>query len=161
MADIDITDEDTAPPEVDAAEAAQYTVGGALRALDEAESATSRANKAVEQARKAKKRAEALVLAVYEHQETTTGKLTRDDGRKVLFYTEQFRTFNIKDETKFRAWEAEQDENYFEQKTALREQIFLDEMRRLDDDKQPLPPGVVKVSFPKLKRKADTPRRKK
>lgn len=156
---IDLGEEDTEAPELDPSEV-NLRPADALRALDEAEKATSEANRAVEAARKAKKRATAVALAVYEHYELDSAKVTLGD-RKVLFYTELFRTFAIKDEGKFKGWEAQQAENYYETKVVLREQLFQDEMRRYDDDKQPLPPGVVKIEFPKLKRKADTPRKGK
>lgn len=149
---IDLDEGDSVNPE----EVEELRPADAMRSVEEAEAAVSEATAALEQARKQKKRAHAVALAVLEAYELDSAK---SKVTKRLFYTEEFRDFQIKDEGKFRAWEAEQDENYFETQTKLREQIFKDEMRRRDDDREPLPPGVVKVSFPKLKQKADQKKR--
>lgn len=147
----DIEEEDTRSPEE---EAEDWKPADAARATWVAEQAVGEANRAVEAARKAKKRAMAITLAVLEQYELDGVPTTLADGRRINYYTELFRTYNIADEGRFSAWEAEQDESYYTTKRVLREDIFLDECRRRHDDDEELPPGVVKVEFRKLKHKS-------
>lgn len=156
---IDLGPEDAEAPAIPAGEIETLTPADAVRAVDRAEAAVAVANRAIEDARKQKKRAKAVALAVLEKFELDSAKTTIDSGDRVLFYTERFRTFNIVDEPRFDAWEAEQDENYYEERRTLRGDLFLEECHRRENDGEPLPPGVVKYEELRLKRKADPKRR--
>lgn len=151
MADIDITDEDLETTEDAWPEPEELTPAAAGRLLWEKQQINNAETKNKDKAKKDVARAELLVKAVPEHYELEDIKAK---GLPVTFYTEEFKTFSVADKARFDAWEAEQDENYYEVKRTLRNDIFLELCRRLDDDGQPLPPGVTKYRETRLRHRA-------
>jgi hypothetical protein len=119
----------------------------AMRLLDEKQAEATAANRAAEAAKDAKKKANKIALDVLDMYELGSADTIVDSGKRVLFYTEQFRTFTVKDQEAFDACE-----NYYETQRKLREQVFVDYCKGLEDDGQPLPPGVEKFEETRLKR---------
>jgi hypothetical protein len=126
----------------------------AMRLLDSKQSAATAANKAADDAKKDKDKATVIALQVLDMYELGSADARMDDGNRVLFYTEQFRTYVVKDPELFDPWEAEQDENYYEVKRVLRGQVFLDYCKHLVDNGEGLPPGVEEYTETRLRRKA-------
>jgi hypothetical protein len=65
------------------------------------------------------------------------------------------------DEAAFREWAADEAERYYDDTPRLREQVFLDEMRRREEDREPLPPGVTSWTDTKISRTTVAQRRTK
>lgn len=116
----------------------------AARLLDDIEAQARMANKRADLLKKRKSQAKQIVLAVAEEYELDAIRTTTGSGAKVQYTPYPFDVFSVTDEEAFKAWAAEDAENYYEHKEKLREDIFLDAMRRRVQDKEPLPPGVTR-----------------
>jgi hypothetical protein len=126
----------------------------ALRLLDDIEREARAANKRAEKLKQRKAQAKQIALAVMEEYEQEATKVTTSDGNKVVYSTYPFDVFSVDNEEAFREWAATQSESYFDPTPKLREQLFLDEMRRRVQDGEPLPPGVRRWTDMRLSRSA-------
>lgn len=124
----------------------------ALRLLDDIEREAREANKRADVLKRRKAQAKQVALAVLEEFELDSAKTTVSSGQKVLYSTYDFDVFTVDDDEAFREWAETQSESYFDPTPKLRQQIFLDEMRRRAQDGEPLPPGVRKWSDTRLSR---------
>lgn len=149
MPDTDFAAEDFAWPEVKDLKPAD-----ALRLLDDIEAEARAANKRADTLKRRKAQAKQIALSVLDSYELDSAKTTVGDGRKVLYSTYDFDVFTVDDEAAFKAWAADQSESYYDPTPRLRDQIFLDEMRRRLKDGEPMPPGVRRWTDTRLSRSA-------
>lgn len=125
----------------------------AMRSYDEAEKAAAKANKAAKEAKEAKAKAKAVALASLEEAELESASVRVGD-RRILFYTGEFRAFNVSDKQAFREWAKEQDESYFEPEARIREDLVRQECERRLQDGEELPPGVTTYTETRIYRQA-------
>lgn len=131
----------------------------AARLLDDIERAASAANKRAELLKKRKGQAKATLNTVLEIYEQDAVDFTNSDGKRVRYTPYDFDVFNVADEEAFREWAAGESERYYDDTPRLRQEVFLDEMRRRHQDGEALPPGVVKWTDQRLSRSASTKRK--
>lgn len=126
----------------------------AARLLYDVESAAAAANKRADILRSRKNEAKQIALTVAEIYEQPDISAITDDGRKVRYTPYPFDVFSVDDPAAFKEWAVSQSESFYDETPRLREEIFRDEMRRRDQDGEPLPPGVRKWSDTRLSRSA-------
>lgn len=146
MADsIDYADEDFAWPEVN-----QLKVGEAIALLGNIELQAAAANKRAKTLASRKATAKAVVDAVLEEAELTSGRAVLSNGREVQYTKGEETYYSIIDPIAFAKWAKDQNESFYDREPRLRDDIFRDEMRRRTMDGEPLPPGVQKYTDTKL-----------
>lgn len=126
----------------------------AARLLDDFERAAAEANRRADRLKSRKAQAKAIALAVAEEYELEAIDTTTNTGQRIRYTPYPFDTFSVDDEAAFKAWADTQHESYFDSSPKLRQQIFLDEMRRRVQDGEPLPPGVRRFTDTRLSRTA-------
>lgn len=129
----------------------------AFRAYDAAEKAAAKANKVAKEAKDEKTKAKAIAQASLEAAELESASTTLEvDGqpRRVLFYTGEFTHYNVSNKAEFKAWAAEEDEEYFEPEPRIREDLVRQECERREQDGEPLPPGVTTYKETRIYRQA-------
>lgn len=146
--DYGVSDEEFTWPEV-----ATLRVADAVRILYDVETQATEANRRAETLKARKAAARTILQQVLEREELETGRAKVRGGATVQYTPYDWDVFTVVDEDAFRNWaETAASEAYYAPK--LRDGIFLDEMRRLTQDGQPLPPGVKRTTIQKLNRSA-------
>lgn len=119
------------------------------------------ANKRADRLKERKQIAKALTIAAIDASGQTGARVPLPNGREVNLtpYTQD--QYSIKNQEEFDAWAAGQAERFYDETPRLREGVFKDHMRMLEQTGQPLPPGVVRWRDTKISRTAVPVRRKK
>ena len=99
-----------------------------------------------------KAQAKNLVIEVLKDNELDSLPFTNDSGRKVRYTPSPWTVYTVTDEAAFREWAAGEAERFYGE--ALREGVFLDEMRARAKAGEPMPPGVSSWTDMKLSRSA-------
>lgn len=149
MSSPDIGSEDFRWPEVHELRPAE-----AARLLDDVEREAALANKRAKRLTERKAQAKQIVLAVADVYELEAIRTTTSAGKAVQYTPYPFDVFSVDNDEAFREWAAAQSESYYDSSPKLREQIFMDEMRRRVQDGEPLPPGVKRWTDTRLSRSA-------
>jgi hypothetical protein len=136
--------EDFASEEYVFPEVSELRPAAAGRLLDAIEREAALANRRADSLRSRKKQAKAILNAVLEEYEQEGVSFVNTEGRKVTYSERPFDAYDVVDEDAFKEWAGGQAETFYGE--ALREGVFRDHMRRMDQDGEPLPPGVRKYS---------------
>lgn len=135
-------------------------VADAVRLLYDIEEQATVANARAERLKKRKATARVIIQQVLEREELESGRAKTRDGKTIQYTPSTRDVFHVTDEEAFKAWAEEDAERYYDDTPRLREGIFLDEMRRRLQDKEPLPPGVQHVPLPTINRTAVASKRR-
>lgn len=128
----------------------------AMRLADRFERELTEANRAAKLAQQRKATAKKIQLDVMDIYELDEVGVTMEDGSRVKYTPYPFDVYTIKNKEEFDAWAETQDESFYDTSPKLREQVFLDVVRRMDQDGEELPPGVVKFTQTRVSRTAIT-----
>lgn len=132
-----------------------------LEGLDPAEAATiwdhierqaREANKRADRLKDRKAVAKDLTLRAVEASPYTSVRIAGANGRENQVTPYSWTVFEIVDDAAFKEWAAGETERYYDDSPRLREGIWLEEMRRRDADREPLPPGVKSWTDTKISR---------
>jgi hypothetical protein len=119
---------------------------------DEIERQAREANKRAKRLAERKATAKELAIQTLEASPYTSVRIEGAEGREVQVTPYPWTIHTIKDEAAFKAWAAGEAERYYDATPQLREGVFRDEMRRREQDKEPLPPGVTSWTDTKISR---------
>jgi hypothetical protein len=119
---------------------------------DEIERQSREANKLAKRLKERKATAKELAIKTLEASPYTSVRIEGAEGREVQVTPYAWTVYTVKDEAAFKEWAAGEAERYYDGEPRLREQLFLDEMRRREADKEPLPPGVTSWTDTKISR---------
>lgn len=156
MTDVDYGAEDFEFPSVedlDPAEAGQV--------WDRIERQAREANKRADRLKQRKAIAKELALRAVESSPYTSVRFEGAEGREVQITPSPWTVFRIVNEAEFKAWAEGEAERYYDDSPRLREGVFLEEMRRRDEDGEHLPPGVVSWTDTKISRSTVPQKRRK
>lgn len=156
MSDLDYGAEDWQFPN-----ASDMDVVQAGQLWDAIEREARAANRRADLLKARKAQAKALALEVIDASGQTSARVPVADGREVNLTPYTWEVFSVKDEVEFKAWADTAVEDFYDRSPKLREQVFLDEMRRRSQDGEPLPPGVVRWEDTRISRTTAAPRRRK
>lgn len=131
---------------LDPAEAAQL--------WDLIERESKEANKRAARLKERKSVAKELALRAIEDSPYTSVRVEGANGRDVQITPYPWTVFRIVNEEEFRAWADGEAERYYDDTPQLREGLFLEEMRRRENDREPMPPGVTSWTDTKISRTA-------
>ena len=153
--DYGVPDEDFQWPEV-----SELRTVDAVRLLYDIESQATETNTRADRLKKRKATAQVIMQQVLDREELDSARAAARDGKTIQYTPYDFDVFNIIDEDAFKEWAAAEAERFYDPEPRLRQGVFLDEMRRRHQDGEALPPGVQRVTLPKLSRTAVASRRK-
>lgn len=125
--------------------------------FDAAEKEATEANRLAGEKKNAKDRAKAIAQASLEASNLESASTRLDMGeesRRVLFYLQEKRHFNVTNKPAFREWAQDEDEDYFEPERRIREDLVRQECERRMEDGEELPPGVTTYTETKIHRQA-------
>lgn len=126
---------------------------------DAIERASTEANKRAKRLKERKSVAKELVLRAIEDSPYTSVRVPGPNGRDVQMTPYPWTVFRVVDDAAFKEWAAGEAERYYDDEPRLRESVFLEEMRRRDEDHEELPPGVVSWTDTKISRTTVAARR--
>lgn len=126
----------------------------AARLMDDIERASTETNARKKRLDGLKSQVRNLVIEVLKDNELDSVRFTNSAGRKVQYTPYTWDVYNVTDEAAFREWAAGEAERFYGE--ALREGVFLDEMRARAKAGEPIPPGVSRFTDMKLSRSAAT-----
>ncbi len=147
MTDVDYGAEDFEFPDIDALDPSE-----AAALWDRIEREATAANKRAKRLKERRAIAKDLALKAVENSPYTSVRIEGAEGREVQITPYTWTVFSIVNEDAFREWCAGEAERYYDTTPQLREGVFLEEMRRRDADKEPLPPGVKSWTDMKISR---------
>lgn len=119
---------------------------------DQIERASRDANKRAARLKERKAAAKELALQAVEASPYTSVRVEGAGGRDVQITPYPWTVFDIADEEAFKEWAAGEAERYYDDSPRLRESVFLEEMRRREEDHESLPPGVKSWTDTKISR---------
>lgn len=128
---------------------------------DRIERASREANARAKRLKERKAMAKQLALQAVEASPYTSVRIEGAEGRDVQITPYPWTVFRIVDEEAFREWAAGEAERYYDDSPRLRDDVFLEEMRRRDEDHEPLPPGVTSWTDTKISRTTVAQHRRK
>jgi hypothetical protein len=128
---------------------------------DRVEREAKEANKRAAILKDRKVQAKELALQAIEASPYTSVRIEGAEGREVQLTPYPWTVFRIVNEDAFREWAKKEAERYYDESPKLRESVFLEEMRRRDEDKEPLPPGVSSWTDTKISRTTVAQKRRK
>jgi hypothetical protein len=133
----------------------------AAQLWDRIERQAAEANKRAARLKERKSAAKELALRAIEASPYTSVRVEGAEGRDVQITPYPWTVFRIVDEDEFRDWAKDEDERYYDESPKLRESVFLEEMRRREEDHEPLPPGVSSWTDTKISRTTVAQKRRK
>lgn len=133
----------------------------AAQLWDQIERESREANKRAARLKERKSMAKELALQAIEASPYTSVRVEGAEGREVQITPYPWTVFDIVDEGEFKEWAAGEAERYYDDSPRLRESVFLEEMRRREEDKESLPPGVKSWTDTKISRTTVPQKRRK
>jgi hypothetical protein len=128
---------------------------------DQIERESREANKRAARLKERKALAKELALQAVEASPYSSVRIQGAEGRDVQITPYPWTVFRIVDEEAFREWAEGEAERYYDDSPRLRDGVFLDEMRRREEDREPLPPGVTSWTDTKISRTTVAQKRRK
>lgn len=123
------------------------------------------ANKRKDRLKDLKAAMQGLALQVVEQSGQTSARAEVEPGRELQITPYDWEVFDIVDRAAFDEWATqhadEGGEQFYDSTPRLRESIFLDAMRLLSQNHQPLPPGVRRYTEPRVSKTAVPSKRKR
>lgn len=147
MSNIDYAAEDWEFP--DASDMEPHEAAALWDEIERQARATNRRKKLLDARKAAAKELALKAIEASPHKRVT---IEGAEGRDVTMTPYPWTIHTIKDEEAFKEWAAGEAERYYDSTPRLREDVFRDEMRRREADKEPLPPGVVSWTDFKISR---------
>lgn len=133
----------------------------AAKIWDAIEREAAEANRRAKRLKDRKARAKELTLQAIESSPYTSIRIPGAEGRDVQLTPYPWTVFTVIDEVAFREWAGKESERYYDDTPRLREDVFRSEMRRREQDRESLPPGVTSWTDTKISRTAVAQRKKK
>lgn len=155
MPDYGVPDEEFEWPEVN-----QLRAADAIRLLYDIETQASAANARAERLKLRKATARTILAQVLEREGLESGRAKVRSGRVIQYTPYDWDVFDVVDEEAFNEWAGSQRERFYDPEPKFREGVFLDAMRAMRQNGQPLPPGVKRTTIQKLNRTAVASKRK-
>lgn len=156
MSEVDYGAEDFEFPDLASLDPAE-----AAALWDRIEREAAQANKRAARLKDRKIVAKELALKAVEASPYSSVRIEGAEGRDVQITPYPWTVFTIVDEGQFKDWAEGEAERYYDDTPRLREGLFLEEMRRRDEDKEPLPPGVSSWTDTKISRTVVPQKRRK
>lgn len=156
MSDVDYGAEDFEFPALEGLDPSE-----AASLWDQIERESREANKRAARLKERKAMAKELALQAIEASPYTSVRIEGAEGRDVQLTPYPWTVFRIVDEAAFREWAEGEAERYYDDSPRLREGVFLEEMRRRDEDHESMPPGVTSWTDTKISRTTVAQRRRK
>jgi Arc/MetJ family transcription regulator len=154
VSDVDLGGEDFEFPALE-----ELDIPSVARLWYDLDQAATAANKRAARLKERRAAVKDLAIEVVRASGQTGGSAEVGDGREVQITPYAWEVFQIVNEEQFKEWAAGEVENYYDSTPRLRESIFLDHMRKLSQDRAPLPPGVKRWEDIRISRTAKPRRR--
>lgn len=147
LSDVDYGAEDFEFPAVEDLDPAEVAA-----LWDKIERESREANKRAARLKERRAMAKELAIQAIEASPYKSVTVEGAEGRDVRMTPYAWTVFRIADEEAFKAWAEGEVERYYDDSPRLREGVFLEEMRRREEDHESLPPGVVSWTDLKISR---------